>query len=125
MQTGGKWHRQQISDEQYKRMFLVENARDYKIALAGKLFAHELGSTRSVDRQQQNGEQESRSDEESDGISKVASKNVNRADTDSRAESVIRPLKQQSHSLTKNPTSRTTIRKSAKEDADDKTNSVT
>ena len=85
METDGKKHCKEISEQQYKRLFLVDDMKEYKIALAGKLFAQELGHEVSNTQTQGQSEQQKETKAETDEVDRGNSKNVNRADTDDKS----------------------------------------
>ena len=92
-----KWLQpKKLTNDQFGRLRFVPDATQYKIALASNIFAKELGRDISGSQTVDNGEkketvpQESKDDTED--INKGNSKNVNRADTDSKAEAVNTPL---------------------------------
>lgn len=82
MESEGKKHCKEITESQYKRLFLVDDMKEYKVALAGKLFAQELGHEVLNAQAQEKSEQQKEAKPESDDIDRGNSKNVNRADTD-------------------------------------------
>ena len=85
METDGKKHCKEITEQQYKRLFLVDDMKEYKIALAGKLFAQELGHEVSNTQTQGQSEQQKETKAETDEVDRGNSKNVNRADTDDKS----------------------------------------
>ena len=85
METDGKKHCKEITEQQYKRLFLVDDMKEYKVALAGKLFAQELGHEVSNTQTQGQSEQQKETKTETDEVDRGNSKNVNRADTDDKS----------------------------------------